>query len=64
MQQQIVKLSFPRHTARVGALAWNDHCVYSGSRDRFILQNDTRSCKQERKLAGHSKHRKPLRVTT
>ncbi|CAF1236313.1 unnamed protein product [Adineta ricciae] len=45
--------SFPRHTARVGALAWNDHCIYSGSRDRFILQNDTRSNKQERKLAGH-----------
>ena len=46
-------VSFPRHTARVGALAWNDHCIYSGSRDRFILQNDTRSSKQERKLAGH-----------
>jgi len=46
-------VSFPRHTARVGALAWNDHCIYSGSRDRFILQNDTRSNKQERKLAGH-----------
>ncbi|UJR23966.1 hypothetical protein I4U23_026933 [Adineta vaga] len=45
--------SFPRHTARVGALAWNDQCIYSGSRDRFILQNDTRSNKQERKLAGH-----------
>ena len=37
----------------MGALAWNDHCIYSGSRDRFILQNDTRSSKQERKLAGH-----------
>ncbi|CAF1268599.1 unnamed protein product [Rotaria sp. Silwood1] len=46
-------VSFPRHTARVGALAWNDLCIYSGSRDRFILQNDTRSNKQERKLAGH-----------
>ena len=46
-------MSFPRHTARVGALAWNDQCIYSGSRDRFILQNDTRSNKQERKLAGH-----------
>ncbi|CAF1027092.1 unnamed protein product [Rotaria sp. Silwood1] len=46
-------VSFPRHTARVGALAWNDYCIYSGSRDRFILQNDTRSSKQERKLAGH-----------
>ncbi|CAF1258076.1 unnamed protein product [Adineta ricciae] len=46
-------VSFPRHTARVGALAWNDMCIYSGSRDRFILQNDTRSNKQERKLAGH-----------
>ena len=46
-------VSFSRHTARVGALAWNDHCIYSGSRDRFILQNDTRSNNQERKLAGH-----------
>ncbi|CAF1078928.1 unnamed protein product [Didymodactylos carnosus] len=46
-------ISFPRHTARVGALAWNDMCIYSGSRDRFIIQNDTRSNKQERKLAGH-----------
>jgi cell division cycle 20-like protein 1 (cofactor of APC complex) len=44
---------FPRHTTRVGTLAWNDHCIYSGSRDRFILNNDTRSSKQERKLAGH-----------
>ncbi len=25
----------------------------SGSRDRFILNNDTRSSKQERQLAGH-----------
>jgi cell division cycle 20-like protein 1 (cofactor of APC complex) len=46
-------ISFPRHTARVGALAWNDLCIYSGSRDRFILQNDTRSNRQERRLAGH-----------
>ncbi|UJR27892.1 hypothetical protein I4U23_009157 [Adineta vaga] len=45
--------SFPRHTARVDALAWNDQCIYSSSLDRFILQNDTRSNKQERKLAGH-----------
>jgi len=38
---------------RVSALAWNDYGIFSGSRDRFILQNDTRSNKQECKLAGH-----------
>ncbi|CAF4079097.1 unnamed protein product, partial [Rotaria sordida] len=24
-------VSFSRHTTHVGALAWNDYCIYSGS---------------------------------
>lgn len=31
------------HTARVGALAWNGDVLSSGSRDRIILQRDTRT---------------------
>lgn len=31
------------HTGRVGALAWNSHLLSSGSRDRKILQRDTRA---------------------
>lgn len=31
------------HTGRVGALAWNGHTLSSGSRDRKILQRDTRA---------------------
>lgn len=31
------------HTARVGALAWNGDVLSSGSRDRMILQRDTRT---------------------
>ena len=31
------------HTARVGALAWNEHILTSGSRDRFIYHRDVRS---------------------
>ncbi|KAI0988874.1 hypothetical protein GJ496_001541 [Pomphorhynchus laevis] len=31
------------HTARVGALAWNDACICSGSRDRSILVRDIRA---------------------
>jgi WD40 repeat protein len=34
--------SMPGHTGRVGALAWNSHTLSSGSRDRKILQRDTR----------------------
>lgn len=42
------------HTARVGALAWNDHILTSGSRDRLILHRDVRQPEQFcRKLAGH-----------
>ncbi|KAI9818344.1 MAG: substrate-specific activator of APC-dependent proteolysis [Phylliscum demangeonii] len=42
------------HTARVGALAWNDHILTSGSRDRLIYHRDVRSPQQYlRKLAGH-----------
>ncbi|GAA99657.1 hypothetical protein E5Q_06360 [Mixia osmundae IAM 14324] len=31
------------HTGRVGALAWNNHILSSGSRDRNILHRDVRS---------------------
>ncbi|XP_026467118.1 fizzy-related protein homolog [Ctenocephalides felis] len=43
------------HSARVGALAWNGDLLSSGSRDRLILQRDTRtpSVVPERRLAGH-----------
>ena len=44
------------HTARVGALAWNNHILSSGSRDRTILHRDTRAPEQyTRRLAGHHK---------
>ncbi|KAL8795601.1 MAG: hypothetical protein Q9182_007511 [Xanthomendoza sp. 2 TL-2023] len=42
------------HTARVGALAWNDHILSSGSRDRSILHRDVRQPDQWlRRLTGH-----------
>ncbi|KAI9849601.1 MAG: substrate-specific activator of APC-dependent proteolysis [Sclerophora amabilis] len=42
------------HTARVGALAWNDHILTSGSRDRLIYHRDVRQPEQFlRKLVGH-----------
>ncbi|XP_065156753.1 fizzy-related protein homolog [Atheta coriaria] len=43
------------HTARVGALAWNGDVLSSGSRDRIILQRDTRTPPTvvERRLTGH-----------
>lgn len=42
------------HTARVGALAWNDHILTSGSRDRLIYHRDVRAAEQySRKLVGH-----------
>ena len=42
------------HTARTGALAWNDHILTSGSRDRSILHRDVRSPDQFlRRLTGH-----------
>lgn len=43
------------HSARVGALAWNGEVLSSGSRDRIIMQRDTRcvSSVPERRLAGH-----------
>jgi len=42
------------HTARVGALAWNDHILTSGSRDRLIYHRDVRAPDQWlRKLVGH-----------
>ncbi|KAF1984282.1 putative cell cycle regulatory protein [Aulographum hederae CBS 113979] len=42
------------HTARVGALAWNEHILTSGSRDRLIYHRDVRQPDQYlRKLVGH-----------
>lgn len=42
------------HTLRVGALAWNDHILTSGSRDRVIYHRDVRSPDQYiRRLTGH-----------
>lgn len=43
------------HSARVGALAWNSDILSSGSRDRLIMQRDTRTPPQscERRLEGH-----------
>lgn len=42
------------HSARVGALAWNDHILTSGSRDRLIYHRDVRQPDPWlRKLAGH-----------
>jgi cell division cycle 20-like protein 1 (cofactor of APC complex) len=35
--------SMTGHSSRVGALAWNSHLLSSGSRDRKILQRDTRA---------------------
>lgn len=51
--KQINKLT--GHSARVGALAWNGDVLSSGSRDRLIMQRDTRTPPQqsERRLAGH-----------
>ena len=46
-------VSFARHTARAGALAWNQHSICSGSRDGFIIHNDIRSNQQLRKLGAH-----------
>jgi cell division cycle 20-like protein 1, cofactor of APC complex len=46
--------SMTGHTARVGALAWNEHILTSGSRDRFIYHRDVRMADQWlRKLGGH-----------
>ncbi|EDU49831.1 hypothetical protein PTRG_06911 [Pyrenophora tritici-repentis Pt-1C-BFP] len=42
------------HTGRVGALAWNEHILTSGSRDRTIYHRDVRQPEQWlRKLVGH-----------
>lgn len=43
------------HSARVGALAWNGDILSSGSRDRLIMQRDTRTPPQtcEKRLEGH-----------
>lgn len=51
--KQVNKLT--GHSARVGALAWNGDVLSSGSRDRLIMQRDTRIPAQmaERRLVGH-----------
>jgi cell division cycle 20-like protein 1 (cofactor of APC complex) len=42
------------HSARVGALAWNDNILSSGSRDKFIYHRDTRSQEHYiKKIHGH-----------
>lgn len=42
------------HHNRVGALAWNDHILTSGGRDRLIFHRDVRSPDQFlRRLSGH-----------
>ncbi|EPS43937.1 hypothetical protein H072_2058 [Dactylellina haptotyla CBS 200.50] len=42
------------HTMRVGALAWNEHILTSGSRDRTIYHRDVRTPDQfMAKLVGH-----------
>lgn len=42
------------HSGRVGALAWNEHILTSGSRDRSIYHRDVRQPEQWlRKLVGH-----------
>lgn len=44
------------HSGRVGSLAWNNHVLSSGSRDRTILHRDTRDPAQfMRRLSGHHK---------
>ena len=53
------------HTARVGALAWNDHILTSGSRDRLIYHRDVRQPDQYlRKLVGHKQEICGLRWNT
>lgn len=53
------------HSARVGALAWNDHILTSGSRDRLIYHRDVRSPDQHlRRLAGHKQEVCGLRWNT
>ncbi len=42
------------HSGRVGSLAWNEHILSSGSRDRTILHRDVRESNQWiSKLTGH-----------
>ena len=53
------------HVGRVGALAWNDHILTSGSRDRNIFHRDVRSPNQYlRRLEGHKQEVCGLRWNT
>lgn len=46
--------TLPGHDSRIGALAWNDHTVSTGSRDKNILHRDIRSdADYESKLESH-----------
>lgn len=43
------------HSARVGALAWNNHVLSTGSRDSMIFNNDVRIAQHTvGSLRGHS----------
>lgn len=43
------------HTQRVGVLAWSDHTLTSGSRDRKIYHRDVRTQEMyQQTLIGHS----------
>jgi cell division cycle 20-like protein 1 (cofactor of APC complex) len=44
---------FSGHKARVGALAWNGEMLTSGSRDRTIINYDTRDPRNINVLQGH-----------
>jgi cell division cycle 20-like protein 1, cofactor of APC complex len=53
------------HTARVGALAWNEHILSSGSRDRLIYHRDVRVPEHTiRELKGHRQEVCGLRWNT
>lgn len=53
------------HSSRVGALAWNEHILSSGSRDRNILHRDVRQPDQwMQKLIGHKQEVCGLRWNT
>lgn len=53
------------HTARVGSLAWNDHILSSGSRDRLIYHRDVRAEEHYTvKLSGHKQEVCGLRWNT
>ncbi|EPQ55265.1 WD40 repeat-like protein [Gloeophyllum trabeum ATCC 11539] len=52
---QLLRTYQNAHTQRIGALAWNDWILTSGSRDRYIHHRDVREKKQEpfKRFQGH-----------